>query len=104
MLSSSCLNCELDSLASRLEKVHIDGMLKGSLHVSTCGATFRKFEGKFLGGSFCPLQVETAFITERMAVILAIEHASIRGWSMLWIECDSTLTMLHLRNKWLPPP
>ncbi|KDO48590.1 hypothetical protein CISIN_1g041278mg, partial [Citrus sinensis] len=45
----------------------------------------------------------TAFATKLIAIILAIEHASIRDWTMLWIECDSPLTV-HLCNKRLLPP
>lgn len=84
-------------------KINIDGMFKGSLHVFACEAVFRNCKGEFLCGFPCPLHVETAFATKLIAVILAIEHASIRGLTMLWIECDSPLTV-HLCNKRLLPP
>ncbi|GAY67622.1 hypothetical protein CUMW_258040, partial [Citrus unshiu] len=44
-----------------------------------------------------------AFVAELLAVILAIEHAYFGCWTMPWIKCESALTLLHLRNKRLPP-
>lgn len=72
-------------------KFNSDGMLKGSSHVSACGAVSRTCEGEIFAWYFFPLHAETAFVAELIAVILAIEHAFVRGWTMLWIECASSL-------------
>ncbi|KAK9199745.1 hypothetical protein WN944_014938 [Citrus x changshan-huyou] len=53
-------------------KVNTDGMLKGSLHVFACGAMFKNFEGKVLGGFSCSVQVETVFVVELLSWLLSM--------------------------------
>jgi len=50
------------------------------------------------------LDRESAYIAEFSAVEIAIEIAFARGWSKVWFEMDSYLTLLNFFNKEYIPP
>ncbi|GAY58604.1 hypothetical protein CUMW_188270 [Citrus unshiu] len=92
---SGNVNDKVDQAQNSLEAVQVD--------ISVNGMTMDSFQAEIEAQANLQNTIETAFATKLIAIILAIEHASIRDWTMLWIECDSPLTV-HLCNKRLLPP
>ncbi|KAJ4715617.1 Ribonuclease H [Melia azedarach] len=84
-------------------KVNTDGMAKGNPGSSACGGVFRDCDGAFLGGYGLALGHQTAYYSEIMGVILAIELAFARGWGKLWLESDSLSTIQLLISDSLLP-
>ncbi|KAK1553977.1 hypothetical protein Q3G72_006022 [Acer saccharum] len=70
-------------------KINTDGLSKGNPGQSACGGIIRICHGVFHGCFAMPLGSRTTFFFELMAIILAIEIASKKGWNNVWIESDS---------------
>ncbi|KAJ4702798.1 Ribonuclease H protein [Melia azedarach] len=71
-------------------KINTDDLSKGNLGPAACAAVYRDADGHFLGGFRMPLDDNSAFFAELMAVIMVVEQAIYRGWSCVWLECDSS--------------
>jgi ribonuclease HI len=58
--------------------------------------------GTFLGAFSANIGVATSLYAEICVAIYAIEFASGRGWSNLWLECDSLLLVQAFSNPLSP--
>jgi len=89
-------------------KVNTDGFVVGN-HAA-CGGIFRNHLGTFLGAFTCNLDLDTIFSSEIQGFIFALEFAAQNGWTNIWLESDSTSTIvvfktaslvpILLRNRW----
>jgi ribonuclease HI len=92
-------------------KCNIDGACKGNPGLSSCGGIFRNSEAAFIGAFACNLGISNSLSAELHGAMFAIEIASQKGWTHLWLETDSVLVTLafksikivpwQLRNRWL---
>jgi len=63
------------------------------------GGIFRNFRGEFLGAFINHLGSQHAVYAELHSICHAIIIASLKGWTRLWIECDSTTAISIFQNK-----
>ncbi|WJX41072.1 hypothetical protein P8452_28481 [Trifolium repens] len=84
-------------------KCNTDGASRGSPGASSCGGIFRDHLGTFLGAFSANIGVATSLYAEICAAIYAIEFALARGWTNLWLECDSLLLVQAFSNAHLVP-
>lgn len=84
-------------------KGNIDGSSCGSLGISASGGVFRTSDGVFLGAFATHNGIGNAFRAELIAAIIAIELASNKGWTSLWLEIDSELVIQAFRNAQIIP-
>lgn len=80
-------------------KVNTDGLSKGNPGLAAAGGIFRDCLGVCHGCFAEPLGIQTSFFAELMAIVLAIEIAVHRGWSSIWLECDSLSAVYCLNNS-----
>lgn len=91
-------------------KVNTDGATKGSLGRAGEDAIFRDRSGAVLGCFANYFGITDSFTAELYAAIAAINVAIEKGWSKIWMECDSSLVVqaysnpdifpLKIRTKW----
>lgn len=91
-------------------KANTDGAAKGSPGHATGGGIFRDRSGAVLGCFAAYYGISWSLYAELLAAMTSIEIAHQRGWSKLWLECNSSLVVqafsnvdlvpLRLRNKW----
>jgi ribonuclease HI len=79
-------------------KCNNDGASRGSLGISPCGGIFRDHLGTFLGAFSANIGVATSLYAAICAAIYAIEFAYARGWTNIWLECDSLLSVQAFTN------
>jgi ribonuclease HI len=84
-------------------KCNTDGASRGSPGASYCGGIFRDHLGTFLGAFSANIGVATSLYAEICVAIYAIEFALARGWTNLWLECDSLLLVQAFSNVHLVP-
>lgn len=84
-------------------KCNTDGASRGSPGASSCGGIFRDHLGTFLGAFSANIGVATSLYAEICAAIYAIDFALARGWTNLWLECDSLLLVQAFSNIHLVP-
>jgi len=76
-------------------KCNTDGTALGAPSLSACAAISRNNLGQCIGCFADNTGNSNAFFVEIMGIILAIEHASEKGWNNLRIESDSVLATSH---------
>ncbi|XP_045802493.1 uncharacterized protein LOC123896099 [Trifolium pratense] len=76
-------------------KCNTDGASRGSPGISSCGGIFRDHLGTFLGAFSANIGVATSLYAEICAAIYAIEFASAKGWTRLWLESDPLSSSFH---------
>lgn len=91
-------------------KCNTDGAAKGCPGPAACGGIFRDSSAAVIGCFSTNLGIANAFYAELMGAMLAIEFARLKGWSKLWLECDSKLVvsaftnpssvLWRLQNRW----
>jgi len=91
-------------------KCNTDRASLGNLGQSACGGLFRNSTSDFLGAFAINLGINSAFNSELIGVVVAIEIAHCMNWRNLWLETDSMLVFLsfksskivpwHLQNRW----
>ncbi|KAK2401040.1 hypothetical protein QL285_050673 [Trifolium repens] len=79
-------------------KYNNDGASRGSLGISPCGGIFRDHLGTILGAFSANIGVATSLYAAICAAIYAIEFAYARGWTNIWLECDSLLSVQAFTN------
>lgn len=79
-------------------KVNTDGAAKGSPGHAGGGAIFRDKIGAVLGCFAEYYGVTDSFSAELFAAMSAIYIAVEKGWSKIWMECDSTLVVQAYSN------
>lgn len=57
------------------------------------GGIFRNLQAEFIGCFSCHLGITTSVCAELIAAMFSIEIANDKGWSMIWLETDSTLVV-----------
>jgi len=82
-------------------KVNTDGSIIGNY--GACGGLICDHLGSFLGAFTCNLRTCYVFTAEVHAFILPLEYAAQHGWINLWLESDSTSSLLVLKNPSLVP-
>jgi ribonuclease HI len=91
-------------------KCNCDGASLGNTGFSACGGIFRNADSSFLGVYALNIGVSTSLKAELIGAMIAIETATNKGWSNMWLESDSMLVVLafssarivpwSLRNRW----
>jgi ribonuclease HI len=84
-------------------KCNTDGASRGSPGASACGGLFRNHLGEFIGAFSANIGIATSLHAEICAAIFAIDFAMARGWTNLWLECDSLLLIQAFSNIQLVP-
>ena len=79
-------------------KINTDGAARGSPGLAGFGGIFRDHLGRVLGCFAGNLGLATALEAELQAVIHAIQIATCKGWTSLWIESDSALVIHFLSS------
>ncbi|KAK9930542.1 hypothetical protein M0R45_027578 [Rubus argutus] len=79
-------------------KINTDGAARGSPGLAGFGGIFRDHLGRVLGCFAGSLGTAYALEAELHAVVHAIHLASLKGWTSLWIESDSTLVIHFLSS------
>ncbi|XP_062011846.1 uncharacterized protein LOC133728442 [Rosa rugosa] len=74
---------------SKQLKVNTDGAARGTLGLAGFGGIFRDHLGNCMGCFAGSMGIATALEAELQAIIHAVLIASGKGWTSLWIECDS---------------
>jgi len=82
-------------------KVNTNGSVINNL--GACGGLYRDHLGTFLGAFACNLGSCSVFDVEVFAFILALEFVALHGWDHLWLESDSSSSLLILKNSSLVP-
>ena len=80
-------------------KVNTDGAARGTPGLAGYGGIFRDHLGNCMGCFAGSLGIATALEAELQAIIHAVSIASGKGWTSLWIECDSAVAIHFLANK-----
>jgi hypothetical protein len=65
---------------------------------AACGGIFRNHSADFLGCFAEPVGRISSFFSEFCGVLRAIEIADQLNWSNLWVETDSSLTVLAFKD------
>ncbi|KAK2443569.1 hypothetical protein QL285_014658 [Trifolium repens] len=91
-------------------KCNCDGASLENTGFSACGGIFRNADSSFFGAYALNIGVSTSLKAELIGAMIAIETATNKGWSNLWLESDSMLVVLafssarivpwSLRNRW----
>ncbi|OVA19347.1 Ribonuclease H domain [Macleaya cordata] len=81
----------------------MDGCSLGNPGMAGCGGIFRSHEGSVLGCFAANIGVETQVFTEFLAALWALEIAPDKGWTPVWLECDSMLVILALQDSFKVP-
>lgn len=91
-------------------KCNTDGASKGAPGWSACGGIFRDYRASFMGCFAANIGITCSLHAELTGAMWAIEIANQRGWTNLWLECDSALVVAafktehgipwKLRNRW----
>lgn len=74
-------------------KCNPDGASRRNPGLSTYGGIFRDSSGAILGCFSDFIGVSTSFNVELVGPMKAIELVYQKGWSKLWLECDSSLVV-----------
>jgi ribonuclease HI len=82
-------------------KVNTNGSVRDGL--AACGAIFRDYAGGFCCGFSCRLNVSSVLHLELLAIIISIEQAHQRGWSQVWVESDSQVSIQATKDKSIVP-
>lgn len=79
-------------------KCNTDGSAKGSPGWAACGGIFWDYRASFVGCSAVNLGISYSLHAELTGVMWAIDIAANKGWSNLWLECDSSLAVAAFQS------
>ncbi|OVA10817.1 Ribonuclease H domain [Macleaya cordata] len=80
-------------------KINTNGSSHGNPGLSGYGGIFRNCRGFVMGYFADHLGISTSVIAEYLAVVRALEIVLSFGWVKIWLECDSSLIILSLREQ-----
>lgn len=92
-------------------KCNSDGATGGASGMAVCGGIFRDYRAVALGCFATNLGITNSLHAKLIGPMMAIEHASVQGWSNFWLESDSQLAVAtfhchdlvpwKLKTRWL---
>ncbi|XP_019435871.1 PREDICTED: uncharacterized protein LOC109342316 [Lupinus angustifolius] len=84
-------------------KINTDGAAHSSPGHARGGGIFRDCFGEMLGCFAIYMNIQDSLYAELFASILAIAMAKWKGWSVVWLECDSSMVVDIFKGKFQVP-